>query len=97
MREHQNIPTDWYDVNDSLLRSEQNNQASPKQRDDCPRDHPRLVFKHAGLLDFAAAPSVVKFLGNHKKIRLAILGGRSDANIAFDDLLSLLDRLGFTL
>jgi len=28
---------------------------------------------------------------------MAILGGRSDANIAFDDLLSLLDRLGFTL
>ena len=39
----------------------------------------------------------VEFLGKHEKTQTAVLSGRSDANIAFADLLSLLDRLGFTL
>jgi len=39
----------------------------------------------------------VEFLGKHEKTQTAVLSGRSDANIVFADLLSLLDRLGFTL
>ena len=38
-----------------------------------------------------------EFLGKHKKIQTAVLSGRNDANIAFSDLLSLLERLGFML
>jgi len=36
-------------------------------------------------------------LGKYEKVQIAVLSGRSDANIAFADLLSLLDKLGFTL
>ncbi|MBU2738058.1 hypothetical protein [Acidithiobacillus concretivorus] len=36
-------------------------------------------------------------MGRHEKIQTAVLGGRSDANIAFVDLLSLLGGLGFML
>ncbi len=34
-------------------------------------------------------------MGKHEKLILQILGGRSDANIGFDDLRNLLKRLGF--
>ncbi|WP_123101700.1 type II toxin-antitoxin system HicA family toxin [Acidithiobacillus sulfuriphilus] len=36
-------------------------------------------------------------MGKHEKIQTAVLSGRSDANIAFADLLSLLGGLGFLL
>lgn len=36
-------------------------------------------------------------MGKHERIQAAVLSGRSDANIAFADLLSLLDGLGFML
>lgn len=35
-------------------------------------------------------------MGRHKDILRRILGGRSDANIRFDDICSLLRSLGFT-
>jgi len=34
-------------------------------------------------------------MGKHEKLILQILGGRSDANIGFDDLRNVLKRLGF--
>ncbi|MBU2751315.1 type II toxin-antitoxin system HicA family toxin [Acidithiobacillus thiooxidans] len=36
-------------------------------------------------------------MGKHEKILTAVLSGRSDAHIAFADLLSLLGGLGFML
>ena len=36
-------------------------------------------------------------MGKHEKIQTDVLSGRSDANIAFADLLSLIDGLGFML
>ena len=35
-------------------------------------------------------------MSRHSQLQQKILGGRSDANIRFDDLLSLLRNLGFT-
>ncbi len=35
-------------------------------------------------------------MSRHKQLLQKILGGRSDANIRFDDLCSLLRNLGFT-
>lgn len=36
-------------------------------------------------------------MGKHEKLLLQILRGTSDANIAFDDLVSLLTQLGFEM